>query len=68
MKVIHVDRSYEVESGPESATAEAIRIGTRNFAMTIRWKSAEDGRTPCLYVSICLFGHWFEIVNKSPKD
>lgn len=68
MKLIHVSRSYEVVEGPESATAEEVRIGTRNWATTIRWKSAQDGRTPCLYVAVCLGGKWFSIIDHPPAE
>ena len=68
MKLIHVSRSYEVAEGPETATAESVRIGTRNYALDIRWKSAEDGRTSCLYIDMCWAGKWFELINRKPKE
>lgn len=68
MPFIHIGRSYEVEDGPKSATAENIRIGFRNWALSVRWKSAQDGRTPCLYVDLCLAEKWFRLINRPPKE
>lgn len=65
--MIHVSRSYETDLGPESATAEEVLISAWDWGITIRWKSAEDGRTPCLYVDVCLAGRWFSLVERKPK-
>jgi hypothetical protein len=54
------DRNYEVVDGKVVHGKEAINIGQYYglFYFDLRWRSAEDGRTPMLAVHVRLFNRW----------